>query len=155
MTNGGALAAGIILLAIAFIAYIFPLSDEGYTIPQVNDICKSGIGQLGQFFSPNTVENCRIVNNLMLGIYGFGLIGIILIIVGAVVPSKKSRIEEKPLTCPYCNYVATSESELLKHKADNHLDKSPFKCEHCDFIGITEEVLWNHYNDKHPGKKKW
>jgi len=85
-----------------------------------------------------------------------GLIGIILVIVGAVVPSGSAPFsKQKPLTCPYCNYVANSDTDLLKHKADNHLDKSPFKCEHCDFIGITEEVLWNHYNDKHPGKKKW
>jgi len=74
-----------------------------------------------------------------------------LIIVGAVVSG--SKIET--LVCPYCNFVAKSENDLLEHKTKNHLDKSPYKCGECDFIGITEEILWNHYKDKHPDKKKW
>lgn len=152
MANKGTLAAGIVLVIIAGIGFIFPINDRGYSIPQVNELCTSGLGQLGQLFSGDLQQICQEFRYLTYGIYGIGVIGIILVIVGAVVPSKKNG---KTLTCPYCNYVATLDSELLKHKADNHLDKSPYKCEHCDFIGITEEVLWNHYNDKHHGKKKW
>ncbi len=152
MTNTGVLVAGIVLVIIAGIGFIVPITDTGYSIPQINELCTSGLGQLGQLFSGDLQQVCFEYRYFTYGIYGFGLMGIILVIVGAVVPSRKG---EKTLTCPYCNYVATSDSELLKHKADNHLDKSPYKCEHCDFIGITEEILWNHYKDKHPGKKKW
>lgn len=152
MVNGAALGTGIALLVIAGIEFIYPVNNQGWTIPYVNDLCTSGFGQLGQFFSGDIRGVCQEYRNLTYLMYGSGLSGIILLIVGAVVPSKK---KEKSLTCPYCNYVATSDSELLKHKADNHLDKSPYKCKHCDFIGITEEILWNHYNDKHPEKKKW
>lgn len=152
MANNSACYFGIALLIIAGIGFIIPINDRGYSIPQINELCTSGLGQLGQLFSGDLQKVCFGYRYLTYGIYGFGLIGIILLIIGAVVPSRK---DEKSLTCPYCNYVATLDSELLKHKADNHLDKSPFKCEHCDFIGITEEILWNHYNDKHQGKKKW
>jgi len=78
------------------------------------------------------------------------------VIVGLAVPSKsKSNFKEKSLTYKYCNFIAITEHELLKHNSEKHLDKSPYVCEHCDFIGITEEILWNHYNDIHPDKKKW
>ena len=151
MANRGALAAGIVLFILAAIGFIYPINEIGHSAIQLNDLCQSGFGQIGQFFSRDAQENCRILNYVSLGIYGFGIVGLVLIIVGSVVPSSK---KEKTMTCPYCNYVTTSDADLLKHKTDNHLDKSPFKCAHCDFIGITEEVLWNHYNDQHPGKKK-
>jgi len=84
------------------------------------------------------------------------IFGIPLVVVGALFLRKYDKGKKKSgLQCEYCNFVATSTTDLLKHKADNHLDKSPYKCGECDFIGITEEILWNHYNDKHPDKKKW
>lgn len=67
--------------------YIVPINDQGWTIPSANDLCTSGLGQLGQMFSGDAKENCRIVSMMNLGIYGFGFIGIILIIVGSLVPS--------------------------------------------------------------------
>ncbi|RJQ27311.1 hypothetical protein C4565_05400 [Candidatus Parcubacteria bacterium] len=44
------------------------------------------------------------------GIYGAGLIGLILIIVGAVIPSKRSAY-----ICGYCGYIAETERELYNH----------------------------------------
>ncbi|PBO84223.1 MAG: hypothetical protein COA77_10485, partial [Thaumarchaeota archaeon] len=59
------------------------------------------------------------------------------VIVGLAVPSKsKSNFKEKSLTYKYCNFIAITEHELLKHNSEKHLDKSPYVCEHCDFIGI-------------------
>jgi hypothetical protein len=153
MANGGLIGAGIIFLGIAIIGYIVPVNDEGWSIPDVTALCNSGMGQLGQAFSGDIVKVCSEYNMMLYGIYGSGLIGIILLIVGSVIPESKSK--EKSLTCKYCNFVAMSEPELLKHNSENHLDKSPYVCEHCDFIGITEEILWNHYNDDHSDKKKW
>jgi len=145
-----ALATGIVLLVIAGIGFVIPV-DEGYSIPNVNDLCSSGMGQLAQMFGSDVQRECQQFKYLTYGIYGLGLTGIVLIIVGAVVSG--SKIET--LVCPYCNFVAKSENDLLEHKTKNHLDKSPYKCGECDFIGITEEILWNHYKDKHPDKKKW
>ena len=151
MANGNVIIAGIFILAVAIIGYILPI-DEGYSIPQVVALCNSGMGQLGQAFSGDIVKSCSEFNGLLMGVYGSGILGLILIIVGAVIPSKS---KQEKLTCSYCNFVAMSEAELLKHNSDKHLDKSQYVCEHCDFIGFTEEILWNHYDDKHPDKKKW
>ena len=153
MANGWVVVLGIFLLFIAFIGYFSPVS-EGFTAPQVNELCSSDLGQLGQFFGGENIRDvCREFEMATFAIYGSGLIGIILIIVGAVVSGKTGK--DTSTVCKYCNFVGQTEAELLDHKAKNHLDKSPFKCEHCDFIGITEEILWNHYKDKHPDKKKW
>lgn len=157
MTHLGAGLTGAVLLGVAVLGYLYPVTSEGHTIFSLNDLCNSGIGQIGQAFDKmfgqgKIEQKCLEFKYETYGIIGIGLIGLILVIVGAFVPS---RSKEKALTCSYCNYISLSETDLLKHKTDNHLDKSPYKCEHCDFIGITEEVLWNHYKDKHPDKKKW
>ena len=151
------LIVGAVLLSFAGIGAFIPITNQGHTVISLNDLCNSSIGQLAQVFeqlfgSTQIIQKCLEFRYATYGIIGLGLTGLILIIIGAVVPS---RPKENALICSYCNYVAFSETDLLKHKADNHLDKSPYKCEHCDFIGITEEVLWNHYDDKHPDKKKW
>jgi len=156
MARGVIIAIGIFFLIIAIIGYNVPISVKladtttNLTIPQVVAFCDSGFGQIGQMLA-QVVMVCSEYKNFLIGIYGSGVLGVILIIVGAIVSGKKKETG----ACQYCNYVTTSETGLLRHKAENHLDKSPYKCEHCDFIGITEEVLWNHYNDKHPNEKKW
>lgn len=153
MAKLGVIIGGVILLIIAFMGYTFPVTDTNLSIPQVNELCSSGFGQLAQMFGGQDLQKiCLEYKYLTFGIYGFGLIGIVLIIVGSIATSSS---KENILTCPYCNYVAYSDTDLLKHKSANHLDKSPYKCGHCDFIGITEEVLWNHYNENHPKEKKW
>ena len=81
---------GIFLIIVAVIGFIIPIGD--YTIPQGNDLCKSGMGQLGQVFSNNARESCLIFNYLFLGILGFAGLGFILIIVGAVIPSAKKEV---------------------------------------------------------------
>ena len=89
MGRYGLVFAGIMLLVIAFVAYNAPLSftlageTMSATIPQLVAFCESGLGQFAQL-SPEVVRICSEYNTLMLGIYGSGLLGIILIIVGAV-----------------------------------------------------------------------
>jgi len=156
------ICAGIGILILAGFGFFTPVTPNGYTTPQLNDLCVAGYFEnawvalggkmmFGQNWEQLIKQDCE---NLAVNtgvIYLLGIVGLIVLIVGGVVPGKKKESG----ICPYCNFVATSENELLDHKAKNHLDKSPYKCEHCDFIGITEEILWNHYNDKHPDKKKW
>ncbi len=152
MGNLGLIGSGIIFLIITGFGYVIPLADElDNSIPDVVALCNSGMGQLGQSYSQDMIKACSEYQIILYGIYGSGILGIILVIVGVVISESK----EKSLTCKYCNFVAMSEPELLKHNSEKHLDKSPYKCEHCDFIGITEEILWNHYQDKHPDAKKW
>ena len=88
MANGGAILAGIILFVIAFLGYTYPITDNGYTIPQYDQLCDSGTGQIGKLFSRGVQQDCSLANTLTLGIYGFGLIGLILFIVGLVVPKR-------------------------------------------------------------------
>jgi len=90
MAKGGVVGFGIFLIIVAVIGVIIPIGD--YTIPQGNDLCKSGIGQLGQLFSNDARENCLIFNYLFLGIIVFGGLGFILMIVGAVIPNSKKAI---------------------------------------------------------------
>ena len=68
------------------------------------------------------------------------VIGIVIMIPAIILKKKDSRKKETEHICSYCNFVATTETELTKHLAENHLEKSPYKCQHCDFIGITEII---------------
>ena len=85
---------GILFLFLAIIGYIFPI-DDGYSIPQVVGLCSSGMGQIGQAFSGDIVKGCSDFNSLLIGLYGSGVIGIVLLIVGAVIPEKKEDIHER------------------------------------------------------------
>lgn len=151
------LGLGILFFIIAGFGYVYPFLENGNTISQYVNLCSSGIGQFGKLFSSQFQGDCSIARNFLFGIYGLGLIGIILIIIGSLKPSSSSSSSHRKFTfvCSYCNYVSSSERDLLDHKSKHHLDESPYKCEHCNFIGITEEILRNHYNSKHPNKKKW
>ncbi len=163
MANLGVIVAGAVIILIAMIGYFAPASPEGYTTPQLNDLCASGILQsefssifgkmlVGENYDEMIVQECNYTRNMIIVIYTIAIWGAVVLVSGSVLKEKK-KVDN--LTCQYCNFVGMSEVELLKHNAENHLDKSPYKCEHCDFIGITEEILRNHYNDKHPDKNKW
>ena len=88
---------GALLLGIAIITYFIPLSftlageNMSATIPDMVAFCDSGLGSLAQL-SPEMVRVCSEHKTFMLGIYGAGLIGIILIIVGAVTGRDKDLI---------------------------------------------------------------
>ncbi len=87
------------------------------TIPQMVAFCDSGIGQFAQM-SPQVVMVCSEYNNFMMGIYGSGLLGIILIIVGAVSSEKKSIY-----LCGNCKFAASTEAELYNHSVKEHNDE--------------------------------
>lgn len=151
MGRKGLLVTGIAIFIIGIIGIITPVNDFGHSIVDLHNLCTSGLGQIAQFFGgEQAIQNCQTAKGLTYLVIGITITGIILIIIGAVVPKK-----QRTWICEFCNYATTTEAEMINHKNEKHLDKSPYKCEHCDFIGRTEEELWDHYNDKHPEKKKW
>jgi len=84
MANKAAIGTGVFFLIIAGLGFVYPLSSDGYTIVQVDQICQSGLGQLGQLFSGSNQQTCQQIKLVSYGVYGFGLLGIILLIAGSV-----------------------------------------------------------------------
>lgn len=136
MARGGILGIGIALIGLAVAGYIIPLSvtladtTTKLTIPQVVAICNSGLGQIGQLL-PQVVMVCSEYNNFMLGIYGGGIIGFILIIVGAMLPeTNKELIYDK--NTGKTEYRSTEEDdrviEILKERyAKGEISKEEFE----------------------------
>jgi len=97
VARGSVVGVGILFFLSAIIGYTVPISftlaDEtmSATIPQMVAFCESGLGQFAQL-SPQVVMVCSEYNTFMLGIYGAGLLGIILIIVGAVIGKDKDLV---------------------------------------------------------------
>ena len=102
MANGYVVALGITLLLIAILGYIVPISvtladtTVNLTIPKVVAFCNSGFGQLSQML-PQVVMVCSEYNNFLIGIYGAGVIGVILIIVGEVVSEGRKTSDTNSL----------------------------------------------------------
>ena len=91
--------------------------------------CNSGAGQFSQML-PQVVMVCSEYKNLMMGIYGSALLGILLIIVGVAKPSKS------------------------KGKKDAHHEtRKEWICEHCDFKSKEEVDLIGHYKEQHADEK--
>jgi len=91
VARGGIIGLGIFLFFIAAIAYFWQL-DSGYTYPLIHEVCISDLGQLAQYWfggDEDTRKVCNHVKMVTYAIYGTGLIGIILIIVGSVKQGKK------------------------------------------------------------------
>ena len=142
------------LVVVGIIILIIGIISTNIFNMYAND-CYSTVGKIFQLFSSEHLENCQTVVYASLASMVIAFSGIVMIIWGIIAPSDTVRQKPSQFICAYCNFIATTETELFKHNSENHLDKSPYKCGHCDFIGITEEILWNHYNDKHPNEKKW
>ena len=96
MANGWVIGLGIFLFINGATAYFWML-DSGYTYPQIHEVCISDIGQLAQYWfggDEDTRKTCNHVQMVTYGIYGVGLLGIILIIVGSVVSGTKKAKKE-------------------------------------------------------------
>lgn len=110
MANVKAIALGVSFLIISIIGYNLPIqvtlaeTTGNIPIPKVVAFCDSEMGEFSQIIVQVAIV-CSQYNDLMMGIYGSGILGIILIIVGAVIPSKskpkdgeiqklKDRVEE-------------------------------------------------------------
>ena len=83
MANNGAVAAGIVLIALGVIGYLYPITNIG-SASDVNDMCNSAIGQFGKELNAQIKVNCQISKYIVLGSYVFMGVGALLVIVGAV-----------------------------------------------------------------------
>jgi len=93
---------GILLIFLGIVGYNTPLSEStmggqtiSVTIPEAVGICNSGMGQLGQAYSGEAVKTCSEYNMLIYGIYGSGILGIVLIAFGAVMSRKMEEYSER------------------------------------------------------------
>jgi len=127
MAKGGIIGGGILLLIISIIGYNIPLGateadpNTSLTIPVAAGICNSAMGQLGQAFSGEAVKTCSEWNNLLYGIYGAGMLGLLLIISGAVIPGKKQdeqSLEERYHKGEFTQGEFESKKSELKPKED-------------------------------------
>ena len=59
--------------------------------------------------------------------FGFLVFVIPMMVAGGLLLRKYDRDKKKldKYSCPYCNYVGTSEGELQKHNPKKHIQKSP------------------------------
>ena len=91
MAKVGVVAGGILLLFMAIMVYFLPISEDGHTAFQDDEICSSGgANQMALAFGlTGILQACQLAKLITFGIYGFGLIGIILVTVGVVVSGKK------------------------------------------------------------------
>ena len=123
MARGGIIGIGVVLIVLAVAGYINPISvtladtTVNLTIPQVVAFCDSGFGQISQMLA-QVVMVCSEYNNFMMGIYGSGLLGIILIIVGLVTGKKEEDESEQ---------VDTSIEILKERYAKGEISKEEFE----------------------------
>lgn len=76
--------AGVILLGITVIIFLFPVPTHlGLTLYDLNEHCMSGT-YVNYQGAPNCIETQQRINVM----YVVGLVGLILVIVGSVAPSK-------------------------------------------------------------------
>ena len=128
MASGYLIGAGTLLFFMAIIAYSWQL-DSGYTIPQVHEVCISDIGQMAQYWfggDQDTRRACNTVQMYTYAIYGFGVLGIVIIIAGAAMSGGKKESE-------YARKVEDTEEEagsleiLKKRYAKGEITKEEFE----------------------------
>jgi len=111
---------GIILVVLGLVAYFFPIGDEGFTAPQIHQICSIDWVQFALMFDTegDLRQLCNTFSIITTAIYGFVIVGIILIIVGIVKKSKQSSY-----VCGHCDFIGTSEEVLWNHYNEKHPDE--------------------------------
>jgi len=122
MANKGALGVGIFFLLIGVVGFLMPNSvwnedSRGtplaeMTIPEFHDLCSSGLGQLAKLFNEDLQEPCLQAKIVTYGIYGIGIVGIILIIVGAVVPGNPKVMSK--MNCWRCGAALDSKTKFCR-----------------------------------------
>jgi len=111
---------GIILMIIGMVGFFYPIGDKGFTAPQIHEFCTTDWVQFALMFDQegDLRQLCNTFSIMTTAIYGFVIVGIILIIVGAVKKPKKSIY-----FCGHCKFAASTEAELYNHSVKEHNDE--------------------------------
>jgi len=125
MANTVPITIGFLLIISAVAGYMIPISvtladtTVNLTIPKVVAFCDSGFGQIGQMLA-QVVMVCSEFKNFLMGIYGAGIGGVILIIVGAILPGEKKEDElEQDDTSLEILKERYAKGEISKEEFDN------------------------------------
>lgn len=119
MAKEAAVVIGALLLGFGFLGYIVPIGILG-SVTDVDNLCSSILGQVGQAFDEQTRKNCQMTSILSKLVYATMGIGVLLIIIGVVVPSKRHSL----FLCGECNRAFSTEAELYNHNIEmNHSKK--------------------------------
>ena len=125
MVNTLPITIGFLLIIGAVAGYMIPISvtlgdtTVSLTIPKVVAFCDSAFGQIGQMLA-QVVMVCSEFKNFLMGIYGAGIGGVILIIVGAILPGEKKEDElEQADTSLEILKERYAKGEISKEEFDN------------------------------------
>ena len=119
MAKDEVIVIGALLLVFGFLGYVVPIVEFG-SVTDLDRLCSSTFGQLGQTFNDQAKENCRTAGILSKLVYTMMGIGTILVIIGAVIPSKKHTM----FICGECNVALSTEAELYNHNnSKEHFEK--------------------------------
>ena len=109
MAKRGPIVGGIILIIIAGLVEVYSL-DLDNTIPLMNNLCNSG-SELFQFTCILAQDINRLENFMTRTIFGLGIFGVILIIVGAISP----KLKRKKYLCHQCDFRTNKRREIESH----------------------------------------
>jgi len=125
MANTVPITIGFLLIIGTVAGYMIPMSvtladtTVNLTIPKVVAFCDSAYGQIGQWLA-QVVMVCSEFNNFLIGIYGAGIGGVILVIVGAILPGEKKDDElEQDDTSLEILKERYAKGEISKEEFDN------------------------------------
>ena len=119
MAKDEVIVIGALLLVFGFLGYVVPIVEFG-SVTDLDRLCSSTFGQLGQTFNDQARENCRTAGILSKLVYTMMGIGTILVIIGIVIPSKKHTM----FICGECNVALSTEAELYNHNnSKEHFEK--------------------------------
>jgi|SRR3972149_5304788 len=118
MVKEEAVVIGALLLGFGFLGYIVPIGQLG-SVTDVDNLCSSMLGQVGQAYDEQARKTCQMASTLSKLVYATMGIGVLLIIIGVVFPSKRSLF-----LCGECNRAFSTEAELHNHSIEtNHSQK--------------------------------
>jgi len=94
MAKWAILGIGIILLLLALVLYIIPIGNFGGAF-QTGTLCETDLFKFGKLFHAETSQLCTKANLVIIGTYASAIIGIVLVIVGIVIPKSSDKYYEE------------------------------------------------------------
>ena len=113
MARSGIISVGIVLLFMGILGWIIPITEDGQSVTDMNDLCNSILGQIGSAINKTAQENCILTKNISNLIYALIGIGALLTIIGSILKEKKSFLMFR---CQYCGHYCEDERDEMNHR---------------------------------------